>query len=158
MAQTIDNAAVNNNTGKLRLAVLSGMTTGLLMRNLIPAAATPTPAPPPPMASSMLFDQELTDDSGARRAERTADRDLTLPHVGARKQETGNVAARDQQYQRDGAEQQIECLAMRAAKFYERGRANAAVVSGMRILSRNSRLDRRELSHGHRQAPAGLLR
>ena len=59
-------------------------------------------------AEQEAFGQELADEVGAGRAKRGADGDLALALRRARQQQAGDVRARDQQHETDGAEQHQE--------------------------------------------------
>ena len=54
------------------------------------------------------FGQQLPDDAAASRADGRADRDLALAARRAHEQQVGDVRARDQQDEADGAEQDPE--------------------------------------------------
>jgi hypothetical protein len=56
-------------------------------------------------AEQHTFGQQLLHDAPAAGAERSTQRDLLGPAVGAHQQQVGQVGAGDEQHQRDGAEQ-----------------------------------------------------
>ena len=59
-------------------------------------------------AQHKALGQTLPDQSAPRRAEGSAQTELTLARDGTRQQQTGDVCDRDQEHQADGAEQQPE--------------------------------------------------
>ena len=62
-----------------------------------------SPSAPPASASTHAFDEELRDDAAAAGAEGDAHGDLALTRQRARQQQVGDVRARDQQDEADGA-------------------------------------------------------
>ena len=76
------------------------------MRTTCSAAwAISRPAAPPSRPSSTLSVSSCRTSRCQLGAERGADRDLLLPAGGARQQQVGDVGARDQQHERDRAQQ-----------------------------------------------------
>ena len=70
-----------------------------------PTMASSRPASAADAGQHEALDDQLPDDPRAAGAERDAHRDFLLAADRAREQQVGDIGARDQQHQRDGAEQ-----------------------------------------------------
>jgi len=73
-----------------------------------PQNARSTPRRPPKSASATLSVRSWRNDPPTPGAERDADRQLAVPHGGAREEEVGDVGASDEQHERDRAEKDQE--------------------------------------------------
>ena len=73
-----------------------------------PPTASSRPSAPPAQRLNDAFRQELPHETGAPRAQRRPDRDLTLTGCGPRQQQVGNVRATDEEDERYRAEEHEE--------------------------------------------------
>ena len=88
--------------------------------------------------------QQLAEDLGRRRAERRPHRDLALTRGSARQEQVGDVGARDQENERDGAEQQPQATNRLLAEKVVLERLDARAPAFVR-----RRIRRRDVARDH---------
>ena len=73
-----------------------------------PAAASATPASTAGQRQKQRFDHRLPREPVAASAQRASDRHVAGPRGGACEQQVGDIAARDQQHEADGAQKHLQ--------------------------------------------------